>query len=62
MDRDEALGWGLVSAIAVGLFLGMRAGWSPRRGYAFAKMGLMAMPFAMKGAHSFWLWLRKRGS
>ncbi len=62
MNRDETVGWMLAIAVAVGLFLGMRAGWSPHRGYSFVKGGLLAIPLVIKGAHSLWSWMRERGN
>ncbi len=61
ITKGESLGWILATAVAIMLFIGMKAGWSARRGYAFAQTGLVAVPLVMKGAHSFWLWLQRRG-
>jgi hypothetical protein len=57
MSRNEGFGWVVAIGTTVALFLGMRAGWTPRRGYAFVQ----SVPLVIKGAHSFWVWMRKRG-
>jgi hypothetical protein len=52
VNWDEVLGWGLAVIVGLGLFLGMRAGWSPHRGYSFLRTGLIVIPILLKGAHS----------
>ncbi len=58
MNRDEAFGWGLSVALCIGLFFGMRVGWTPRRGYRVVR-SIVFIPVVIKGAHSLWSRLRQ---